>query len=87
MAVMAIQKQPDDISVDRPTLPPFHPQRMRERQDALAGAVTALVDNAEASGWTIAEIAIAMTARADEVILHEVGIEETNFLLRDILRR
>ena len=84
---MAIQKQPDDISVDRPTLPPFHPQRIRECQDALAGAVTTVMDNAEAAGWTIAEITIAMSALADEIMLHEVDIEETNFLLRDVLKR
>lgn len=44
------------------------------------------MDNAEASGWTIAEITIAISALADEVMLHEVDIEETNFLLRDILK-
>ena len=84
---MAIQKQPDDISVDPPTLPPFHPLRIRECQDVLAGAVTAVMDNAEAAGWTIAEITIAMSALADEIMLHEVDIEETNFLLRDVLKR
>ena len=84
---MAIPKQPDDISVDRPTLPPFHPQRIRECQDALAGAVTAVMDNAEAAGWTITEITIAISALADEIMLHEVDLEETNFILRDVLRR
>ena len=84
---MGIERHPDDISVDRPTLPPFHPQRLRECQDALAGAVTAVMDNAEAAGWTIAEITIALAALADEIMLHEVDIEETNFLLRDVLKR
>lgn len=84
---MSTNRHPDDMSVDRPTLPPFHENRLRECQDALAGAVTAVIDTAEAAGWTLAEITIAMAAPTDEVMLHEVGIEETNFLLRDILRR
>ena len=45
------------------------------------------MDNAEAAGWTIAEITIALAALADEIMLHEVDIEETNFLLRDVLKR
>jgi len=84
---MSTNRHPDDISVDQPALPPFHQHRLRECQDALAGAVTAVIDNAEAAGWTLAEITTAMTALADEVMLHEVDIEETNFILRDILRR
>jgi hypothetical protein len=84
---MGSDRHPDDLSVARPTLPPFHEHRLRECQDALAGAITAVIDNAEAAGWTVAEITIAITALADEVMLHEVDIEETNFLLRDMLRR
>ena len=84
---MTNQKHQDDVRVDRPTLPPFHPDRIRECQDAMAGAVTAVMDNAEAAGWTIAEITIAIAALADEVMLHEVDIEETNFLLGKDLRR
>jgi hypothetical protein len=84
---MTNQKHPDDICVDRPTLPPFHPARIRECQDAMAGAVTAVMDNAEAADWTIAEITIAVAALADEVMLHEVDIEETNFLLGKVVRR
>ena len=84
---MTNQKHPDDVSVDRPPLPPFHPDRIRECQDAMAGAVTAVMDNAEAAGWTIAEITIAIVALADEVMLNEVDIEETNFLLGKVLRR
>lgn len=84
---MTNQKHPDDASVNRPLLPPFHPDRIRELQDAMAGAVTAVMDNAEAAGWTIAEITTAIAALADEVMLHEVDIEETNFLLAKVLRR
>jgi hypothetical protein len=84
---MTNQKHPDDVSVDRPTLPPFHPDRIRECQEAMAGAVTAVMENAEAAGWTIAEITIAISALADEIMLHEVDVEDTNFLLRKVLRR
>lgn len=84
---MASSKHPNDLSVDRPTLPAFHPDRLRECQDAIAGAMTAVMDNAEAAGWTIAEVTVAMTALADEVMLHEVDLEETNFLIRGVLRR
>ena len=81
---MASPKHPNDLSVDRPTLPAFHPDRLRECQDAMT---TAVMDNAEAAGWTIAEVTVAMTALADEVMLHEVDLEETNFLIRRELRR
>jgi len=84
---MTANKHPDDISVDRPTLPPFHPDRLRECQDALAGAVTAVMDDAESAGWTIAEITIAIAALADEVMLNEVEVEETNFLMRKLVGR
>jgi len=85
--MMTANKHPDDISVDRPTLPPFHPDRLRECQDALAGAVTAVMDDAESAGWTIAEITIAIAALADEVMLNEVEVEETNFLMRKLVGR
>lgn len=84
---MANEIPPDHIAVEPPTLPPFHLDRIRECQDSLAGAMTAVMDNAEAAGWTIAESTIAISALADEVMLYEVDIEETNFLLREILKR
>lgn len=79
---MSSHHDPDDISIDRPLHPPFHPERLRECQDAVAGALTKLMDDAEAAGWTIAEITIAISALADEVMLNEVDLEQTNFLLR-----
>lgn len=82
-----MSKLPDDTTVDRPTLPPFHPGRLRECQDALAGAVTSVMDNAEAAGWTITEITIAIAALADEVMLHEVDVETTNFLLSKVIQQ
>lgn len=84
---MTTNKHPDDTSVDRPTLPPFHPDRLRECQDALAGAITAVMDDAESAGWTIAEITIAIAALADEIMLNEVDVEETNFLMRKLVGR
>lgn len=84
---MNLNKHPDDTSIDRPTLSPCHPHRSRECEDALAGALTKLMDDAEGQGWTISEICLAVTALADSVMLHEVDIEETNFLLRDLVRR
>ena len=84
---MNLHRHPDDTSIDRPTLPLCHPQRLRECEDALAGALTKMMDDAEGQGWTISEICLAVTALADSVMLHEVDIEETNFLLRDLVRR
>jgi hypothetical protein len=84
---MNMHKHPDDTSIDPPMLPAFHPGRIQECQDAIAGAVTRVMDNAEEAGWTIAEISIAIAGLADAVMLHEVDLEETNFVLRDMLRR
>ena len=83
---MNMSKHPDDVSIDRPTLPPCHPERLKECEDAVAGALTKLMDDAEEKGWTIAEICIAVTSLADAVMLHEVEIEETNFSLCDLMR-
>lgn len=84
---MNMNKHPDDTSVDPPTLPAFHPRRIEECQDAIAGAVTKVMDDAEAAGWTISEITLAIAAIADAVMLHEVDVEETNFLLRDMMKK
>jgi hypothetical protein len=84
---MNLYKHPDDTSIDRPTLPACHPERLQECEDALAGALTKLMDDAEGKGWTIAEICLAVTSLSDSVMLHEVDLEETNFILRDMLRR
>lgn len=75
----------DDVTIDRPTLPPFRPGRLRECQDALASALTKTMDDAEAAGWTITEITLAIAALADEVMLHEVDVEATNFLLSGLI--
>ena len=45
------------------------------------------MDNAEAAGWTITEITIAIAALADEVMLHEVDVETTNFLLSKVIQQ
>ena len=84
---MRAHKHPDDISIDSPTLSAFAPGRIQECQDAIAGALTKVMDDAEIAGWTIAEITIAMSAFADAVMLHEVDVEETNYMLRDSFRR
>lgn len=84
---MATFKHPDDISIDSPTLPIFHPDRAIECQDAIAGALSKLIDDAEGKGWQINEITAAITDLADSIMLQEVDIEETNYLLRDILNR
>lgn len=81
---MDLHKHPDDTSIDRPTLPPCHPERLQECEDALANALTKLMDDAEDKGWTIAEICLSMTSLADSVILHEVDLEEVNFILSDL---
>lgn len=82
-----MSRRPDDVTVDRPTLPPFHPDRLRECQDALVGALTKLMDDAEASGWSITEITLAISVLADEVMLHEVDVEATNFLLSGLIEQ
>lgn len=60
---------------------------MDECEDAIAGLIATLMDEAEISGWTIAEICVALTKLADEAILNEVDIEQTNFLMRDLLTK
>lgn len=79
------QRDPDDVSIDSPTLPPFDPGRARECEDALAGALTKVMDDAEAAGWTIREVTLAISALADDVMLNEVDVEQTNFLLSRLL--
>jgi hypothetical protein len=85
--IMNIHKHPDDLSIDHPTLPPFHSGRLQECQDAMAGALTKVMDDAEASGWTIAEITVAMATLADVVMLSEVDLEATNFLFGELANR
>ena len=84
---MATFKHPDDISIDPPTLPIFHPDRAIECQDSIAGALTKLIDDAEGMGWHVNEITAAITDLADSIMLQDVDIEETNYILRDILDR
>jgi hypothetical protein len=80
-------KLPDDTSIEPPRLPPFHPDRLLECQDALAGAITKVIDDAEATGWTLAEITVAIADLADNVMLKEIDLEETNYYLKDLLAR
>ena len=84
---MSRHRDPTDISIDRPMHPPFHPERLRECQDAVVGALTKLMDDAEAAGWTITEITLAISALADEVMLNEVDVEQTNFILSRLFER
>lgn len=84
---MNLHKHPDDISIDPPSLPAFHRERLRECEDAISGALTKMMDDAEERGWTIAEICLAISSIADSVMLHEVDLEETNFYLRDLISR
>lgn len=84
---MSISRDPADISIDRPMHPPFHPDRLRECQDAVASALTKLMDDAETAGWTITEITLAISALADEVMLNEVDVEQTNFILSRLFER
>lgn len=81
---MSINKRTVEISIKRPALPPFHSERMGECEDAIADVIATLMDEAEISGWTIAEICMALTNLADEAILNEVDIEQTNFLMREL---
>ena len=84
---MTNHKNPDDVSIDPPRLPLFHPVRAIECQDAIAGVVTKMIDDAEVAGWTVHEITTAIIALADSIAMQEVDVEETNFLLREILDR
>ena len=84
---MSSYRDPADTSIDRPMYPPFHPGRLRECQEAVAGALTKLMDDAEAAGWTITEITLAISALADEVMLNEVDVEQTNFILSRLFER
>jgi hypothetical protein len=84
---MNLYKDPNDTSIDAPSLSAFHPGRLQECQDAIAGAVTKVMDDAEEAGWTIAEITLAISALADAIMLNEVDLEETNFILKELLKR
>ena len=84
---MTLPKDPNAMSIPAPQLPAFHRGRRMECQDALSSATAKLMDDAEAAGWTIAEITVALVEIADSVMLQEVDVEETNFYLRDLLAR
>ncbi len=76
-----------ETPISKPTLPLFDPGRLQECEDAIAGAVTRVMDEAELRGWTIAEICLAMTAFADSVMLHEARAEDLALLHPRFLQR
>jgi hypothetical protein len=73
--------------IDSPRLPIGHRARRIECRDAIASSFTVFLDEAEAAGWTVTEIADAVMDLADDILLREADAEDANDLLRAILVR
>lgn len=59
-----------------------YPDREIDCQEALEASILAVIDEAEAAGWSVPETAAAIGQLADNIALQHASVDEVRRLLR-----